>query len=295
MQACVRIRPRTSQLFLVFFQRAPDWWEPALGFSVEAIAAFLRELRGKISIGVLAEQTGFSRFSVGRWLTGKAQPRLPEFLRLIEATSRRMLDFIANIVDPSQLPSAAAHWQRLKTAREAAYEAPWSHAVLRALELDSSKKRRSSSWIASRLGIEISEVEKGLEILERTGQIKKVRGQWQVDRVLSVDTSTDPVRARKLKMAWSEVALSRLRDGHQGNFGYSLFSISRRDLRRLRDLHLEYLREMQHVIAKSTPGECVGLYCAQLMDLAAAENALGPHVHDAIAPTVRGAPLTTDP
>jgi len=102
-----------------------------------------------------------------------------------------------------------------------------------------------------------------------------VRGQWQVDRILSVDTSADPVKARKLKLACSEVALNRLREGHRGSFGYSLFSVSRRDMRRLRDLHLEYIRAMQNVIAESAPGECVGLYCA-LMDLAAADNALGP-------------------
>lgn len=276
LQACVRVRPRTNEIFTRFFQRAPDWWDPVVGFSVDVIAAFLRELRGKTAIGALSEQTGFNRFSVSRWLTGKAQPRLPEFLRLVEVASRRMLDFIAGIVDPAQLPSAAGYWQRLKAAREAAYESPWSHAVLRALELDSPNTRRSTGWIAARLGVEMREVETGLEILERTGQVEQVRGQWRVNRVLSVDTSADPVRARKLKIAWSEVALNRLRDGHRGNFGYSLFSVSRRDLRRLRDLHLEYLRAMQNLIAQSVPGECVGLYCAQLMDLAAADNALGP-------------------
>jgi hypothetical protein len=51
-----------------------------------------------------------------------------------------------------------------------------------------------------------------------------------------------------------------------GYFGYSLFAISRADLRRLRDLHVEYLREMQSIIAHSKPDECVGLLCMHLLD-----------------------------
>ena len=69
---------------------------------------------------------------------------------------------------------------------------------------------------------------------------------------------------------------------HPGNFGYSLFAISRRDLQRLRDLHLEYVRAMQELIARSQPSECVGLFCAQLLDLAEEGNALGA---DRRAPT----------
>jgi len=35
----------------------------------------------------------------------------------------------------------------------------------------------------------------------------------------------------------------------------------------LHDLHLQYVRAMQEVIARSEPSECVGLYCSQLLDL----------------------------
>jgi hypothetical protein len=77
-----------------------------------------------------------------------------------------------------------------------------------------------------------------------------------------------------LKAAWSNVAVERLRAGSTGSFGYSVFAVSRDDLRKLRDLQLEYVRGMQSLIAASTPGQCVGLYCAQLMDLSAVDNAL---------------------
>jgi hypothetical protein len=274
LQACARVRPRAKQLFAAFFQRSPDWWRESEGFTSDAVAAFLRALRGKTPIGSLAQRTGFNRFSVGRWLTAKAQPKLPEFLCLVEASSRRMLDLIAGLVDPSELPATAEAWARLTTAREAAYSAPWSHAVLRALELDAPSRGRTEEWIAERLGIEVADVQAGLALLHRTGQIRKLKGRWHIDRVVSVDTSAEPERARKLKAAWAEVALGRLRGGARGSFGYSVFAISRSDLRRLRDVHLEYVRAMQNLIAESSPGECVGLYNAQLLDLATVDNAL---------------------
>jgi DNA-binding transcriptional regulator YiaG len=83
----------------------------------EAIAAeWVRELRGKRSQSAfsrrlgyrsnvvhrwegraawpvsLAATSGFSRYSVARWLSGEAEPKLPELLQLIEASSRRALN-----------------------------------------------------------------------------------------------------------------------------------------------------------------------------------------------------------
>ena len=67
--------------------------------------------------------------------------------------------------------------------------------------------------------------------------------------------------------AMRQTALDRMRAGAQGSFGYSLFAVSRRDLAKLQSLHLQYVRAMQDVIASSVPSDCVGLYCAQLLDL----------------------------
>jgi hypothetical protein len=58
-------------------------------------------------------------------------------------------------------------------------------------------------------------------------------------------------------------------------YGFSLFEVSREDLQRLRALQLEYARAMQAIVASSRGTECVGLYCASLLDLARPEgNAL---------------------
>jgi hypothetical protein len=95
---------------------------------------------------------------------------------------------------------------------------------------------------------------------------------WQV---INVNTAQDRARAHALKVSWTETALARMRERAPGNYGYSVFSASRADLARLRDVHLEYVRAMQQIIAESKPGECVGLYCAQLLDLGLTHNALG--------------------
>jgi len=92
---------------------------------------------------------------------------------------------------------------------------------------------------------------------------------------MAVDTSQDPRRARELKAAWTATALERMRAGAEGSFGYSLFAVSRADLQRLRNIHLEYVRAMQRVIADSSPSECVGLYCAQLLSLEPPHAAAG--------------------
>jgi hypothetical protein len=233
----------------------------------EQVARFLRVLRGRTPITVLARRTGYSRFRIGRWLEGRAAPRLPELLCLVEAESRRLLDLLAELVDPQRMPTVAPRYRELLAARESAYDAPWSHAVLRALELRDCPRKHDPAWIARRLGIEVDEVERGLAQLVRGGQARRVRGRYRPTRVQLVDTRVDATRARGLKAHWARTAVERLEAGAEGSFGYSLFAVSRADLQRLRDIHLQYVRAMQTVIAESEQPECVGLYCSQMVDL----------------------------
>jgi hypothetical protein len=276
LQACARLRPDIGACFERFFGRRPEWVDIQAPFTRASIAAFLRDLRGRTPIVELAERSGHNRYSVGRWLRGSAEPKLPELLGLIEAGSRRLLDFIALLTDPAKMTTVSASWQRLERARGAAYDLPWSHAVQRALELRGYRRCSGSGerWLAAHLGIELAELKGVLEFLQSTGQVSKARGKWRLEQALTVETSRDPQRSRELKGVWADVARARLRSGAPGSYGYSVFCASRKDLRRLRELHLEYVRAMQSIIAASTPGECVGLYCAQLLDLSLVDNAL---------------------
>jgi len=233
------------------------------------IAQLLAQLRGKTSLVELARRSGYSRFSIARWLSGAAEPRLPEFLAMIEAASFRCLDFLSHFVALERLPSVAEAWRALQAARKAAYDVPWSHAVLRALELTDYARlgKHRPGWIAKRLGIARENETRCLEALSAARQIRQRGGLWVIDRTQTIDTRADPARGRKLKAEWLKVALSRLEAGVSGVFGYNLMAISRADLARLREMHVAYFRDMQSLVADSAPSECVVLFNADLFAL----------------------------
>jgi hypothetical protein len=233
------------------------------------VTAFLQQLKGKTPILRIAEHAQRNRYSVARWLDGTAEPRLPEFLRLVDASSRRLIDLVAALEDPARLPSLQKRWTQLQLARTAAYDLPWSHAVLRALELRGGPRNLAAqqAWIARQLQISADAVRAALRVLEATAQVTKTRSGYRPRQIAAIDTGHDPQRARALKVAWTTTALERMKSGAPGRFGYSLFAVARADLARLHTLHLQYVRAMQEVIASSEPSDCVGLFCAQLLDL----------------------------
>ena len=232
-------------------------------------ALLLRLLRGNTSLAELARRSGHSRFSVARWLSGSAEPRLPELLSLVEAATFRVLDFLACFTNIDKLPSVAEEFRALEAARKTAYDVPWSHAVLRALELVDYRKlgRHRPGWLAKRLGISRQEEQRCLEALATARQITLQNGLWCVDQTRTVDTRAHPARGRRLKAEWLKVALQRMEAGVGGVFGYNLMSLSRADLARLREMHLEYFRSMQALVADSAPSECVVLFNADLFAL----------------------------
>jgi DNA-binding phage protein len=242
------------------------------------VAALLRHLRGKISLVELARRSGHSRFAIARWLSGASEPRLPELLSLIEAATFRTLDFLACFTDIEKLPSAAADFRALQAARKTAYDVPWSHAVLRALELVDYQKLRKHrpGWLAERLGIAKEEETRCLTALATARQIKLEQGLWKVDQTQTIDTRAEPARGRRLKAEWSKVALARLEAGVKGVFSFNLMSISRADFARLREMHIAYFREMQALVTDSTPSEHVVLFNTELFALDEAATGYSP-------------------
>ncbi len=257
---------------LIKFHRAPA--ESSAQHELKTargVAAFLDDLRGQTSIVDLARSAKRSRFAVARWLKGDAQPRLPDFLRLLEAASLRLLDFLSCFLDPSTLPSIAKAWHELETARRAAYEMPWSHAVLRVIELPEyqSLSKHAPGFVAQRLRISLEEEERCIALLLETGQLKK-RGKILVPgATLTVDTRGDATRSREAKAFWTRVALDRIESGVDGTFSYNLFSVSRADLERIRELHRAYFRELRRIVAASEPAECIALANLHLVELGA--------------------------
>lgn len=229
---------------------------------------FLQHLAGSLSVSDIATRTGHSRFVVSRWLSGKTTIRLPDFLHFIQATSLRLLDFLALLVDPSELPSAARAWARLQATRASAYEVPWSHAVLRALELkDYASSGGQEGWLAARLGIGVEEERRALQLLVQSRQIKKRQGRYHVERAEVVDTSVDPLRRRELRSFWSRVAIERLERGDPGVHSFNIFTLSEADLPAARALHVDFFNRLRALASTSKPSERVLLYCTQLLAL----------------------------
>jgi DNA-binding phage protein len=233
------------------------------------IAQMLRVLRGKVSLVELSRRSGHSRFSIARWLSGGAEPRLPELLAVVEAATFRGLDFLASFTHIERLPSVAEAYRALEVARKIAYDVPWSHAVLRALELSDYRalRQHKPGWLAKRLDISKKEEARCLAALATARQIRLEGKLWTVDRTQTIDTRAEPERGRRLKAEWLKVALERLQSGVGGVFSYNLMAISRADLARLRDMHIAYVRNMQALVTDSTPSECVVLFNAELFAL----------------------------
>ena len=275
LQAAERSGIDVAAALARFYRRAPTWLAEIEPCSPPGVARLLDDLRGAIALVAVARATGRSRFAVARWLKGEAQPRLPEFLHLIEATSLRLLDFLACLVDPEALPSVAAAYRDLEATRRAAYDAPWSHAVLRALELRDYRAlpAHEPGWLAARLGLAAEEEARSLDLLLRSGQVvREASGHYAPARVSTVDTRRDPQAARHLRVFWSRTAAERIEhagENQQIAAAYNLFGISHADLQRLRELQRAYFRQMRTIIAESNPVEAVVLANMQLIELSA--------------------------
>ncbi len=241
----------------------PELHEP------KGVARFLNDLRGRTTVNELARTAGRTRFAVARWLKGQSALRLPDFLRLVQCASLRLLDFLACFVDPSTLPSVASDWQALESARRLAYEMPWSQAVLRVLELESYRRlpRHQPGVIADWLRISRDQEERCLELLLATGQVQKKRGRLVPGVAMTVDTRRDSKRSREVKAWWAELALERLRAGQAGTFSYNLFSVSRKDFERIQELQRAFFRELRRIVAESEPSECIALANVHLLEL----------------------------
>jgi transcriptional regulator with XRE-family HTH domain len=242
------------------------------GSSRWLLAAWLEALAGSMSRLELARRIGRDRNTVARWLDGRTEPRLPDLLRFVAATTQRLLDFVAAFVDPMELPSLRAAYTDLALQRRIAYELPWAHAVLRLLELEAYRalRKHERGFVSERIGISLEEEDECLQALARAGQIERRRGKWTLRRVLTVDTREDPAGNLLLKRHWASVALGRLdaRGLEAGSlYSYNLFAISDEGLDAIRTAHLEYFERVRSIVSDCRRPTRLALANVQLVPL----------------------------
>jgi transcriptional regulator with XRE-family HTH domain len=118
--------PTAGELLRACRRGGLDVHEALRGFAPEAIralgeaddagvAAWLDALRGDRQIRDVAEMAGRSRYAVGRWLSGTTRPRVPDFLRLVQALNGRALE-LADVLAPATAATPASAPERSAAA-----------------------------------------------------------------------------------------------------------------------------------------------------------------------------------
>src|SRR4249919_625825 len=120
-----------TRAFSEFHAAPPPVPDPARRF---AVAPWLTAIRGTTPVAHVAARAGCSRFAMARWLSGAAQPRLPDFFRCVDALTGRLPDLVAALVSIDAVPSLAVRHRAMRAARRLAFDAPWTEAVLRVLD-----------------------------------------------------------------------------------------------------------------------------------------------------------------
>lgn len=229
-----------------------------------ALARWLGELKGSVSATELAARAGRSRQQVGRWLNGKAEPRLDDFLCLVDAITGRVCDLIAALVPVEKVPSVERDYQQRLAARRLAHEEPWTEAILRCMETARYRARpeHEPGVIAQTLGIDLDTEQRCLDKLEQAGVIARRGPRYEPARSLTVDTRAIP----QLKAHWCRVAESRLMTPAINDVScYNVMCASADDIERIRQLVLATYREIRSIVEHTPREEAVALFNLQLI------------------------------
>lgn len=230
-----------------------------------ALSDWLRRLCASKRVTLLARDMQASRSSVSRWLSGHAKPRLPEFLRLVNAATGRVHDLVAALVPIDSVPALVPLHDAANAAKRLAFDAPWTEAILRVLDtrppsVVNSSPISTAAWIAGVLGLTEAECDSALEHLARAGLVSRDGDRYVPHQTLSVDTRGGKHAVRALKVHWADVATKRAASPlPEDVFGYNVISVSDADLARIRELLANTYREIRSIVAVSEPAERVAL------------------------------------
>lgn len=230
------------------------------------------ELSRQTPVGELASQLEVDRTTLSRWLRGATEPRLPELLRLIAVGRQRLLAVVEILADPRALGATREAYDDLLLQERLAYDLPWSHALLRALELDVYRKhpRHDLGRLAKAIGISRRQAATYLQVLEQARQITWDGTHYQSARVMAVDTRNDPAKNLELKRHWARVGVERMgapETPADALFSFNLFAISQSNWERLRKLHLEYYDRVRAIVDEAPGTDHVVLMNLQLIPL----------------------------
>lgn len=245
-------------------ERAPEllreppasWSEPPF------VAALMRALKGTMTVSELARRVGAQRTQVSRWLSGENEPRLPDFLHVLDAAANAAAAFCEAFVPLRALPTLDAQRARREAVR-AFLEHPAVYAVIVALGLEPYKRlpRHEPGWIAARLGVHRVTEELAITLLRDAGAIRWDGRRWQIADDFGLDARDAPEVVAAARRHFARMGAARMKTERPGRFNYVLMSVSdegRDELARLQSEMFDRVRafatsqrEAKHVFVMS--------------------------------------------
>jgi hypothetical protein len=146
-------------------------------------------------------------------------PRLPQFLELVDASTGRVQDWVAELVEIEQVPALAMRYRAAHAAKQLAFDAPWTEAILRALETPSyaALAQHEASWISQLLGLSEPEIRRCLDLLDQAGLVRWNGTRYAELKPLTVDTRGGKGALHALKAHWARVAAQRAAEPRKGD------------------------------------------------------------------------------
>jgi transcriptional regulator with XRE-family HTH domain len=211
-----------------------------------SVAALMRALRGATSVSDLARRIGAQRTQVSRWLSGDSEPRLPDFLRVLDATAMAAPAFVECFVSLSEIPSLAAQRARREAVR-AFLEHPAVYAVVVALGLDEYKRlpRHQPGWLAARLGLHEVTEDLALSILRDAGAITWDGRRWTISDDFGLDARDAPEVLAAARRHFAHMGATRCESERPGRFNYVLMSVSDEGLAELHRIQAETFERLR--------------------------------------------------
>lgn len=234
-----------------FSPRTADAWR------ADGLPGWLRALAGRTSQLDLAQRSGATRFQIGRWLRGDAEPRLPQLLALVDACTGRVGDWAGALARGWPIPALDQLTATRREVLRLAYDEPWSAALLVGAAI--APPVDPEGWLAERLGLPRARVVQLLEVMVRGGVVERTAAGLKVVGQLTVDVPPDGDVAR-IRRHWAQVATERLAAPHPADrFSFNVCALSRADLERVQALQAAYFRELRSIVAASEPLEVVAV------------------------------------
>lgn len=267
------VRIDVAERLEAFFSDRNLSWARDRKAGIEAFAhAVFQELAKEHAAADLASAIGARRATVARWLKGDSSPKFSQLLRIANACSYRLCDFVEIFAEPRQVPEIAPLYETLQRQRQVAYDMPWSHAVLRAMELTGYRKSagHGEAFLVETLGTTEAVVRESIAALAAASALRRDGERWVPAEVLAVDTQKDAAGNLRLKEHWAHLALERMTAGSRPRnlFSYNLFAISEQGLARIEALHRAYFEQVRDVVEACTEPTRVAVINVQLFDLA---------------------------